>query len=272
MGRLSEVRDSSGTLLAAYTYNAQGQRTRKVTSQGTTVYHYDLAGNLISETQADGTPIRDYVWHNATPLAQLEVGLTETLTYLHADHLSTPRRATSSAGTVIWRWEGEAFGNTPPNEDVDGNGQATAINLRFPGQYFDQETGLHYNWNRHYDPGKGRYITSDPIGTLGDSNTYLYSLANPLIFFDPTGLIPCQEGCEINCNLEFTNREEQRLDNFLREFQECTLILRPSGVTTCRLGVIGIDVGRKFRNQRFLRRCLDGCAKQCNPTPSCSES
>ncbi len=114
---------------------------------------------------------------------------TAELIYVHSDHLSTPRLATNDTQTVVWRWAGEAFGNTTPNEDPDGDGIATTVNLRFPGQYFDQETGLHYNWNRYYDPGKGRYVTSDPIGLDGGLNTYTYVDDNPLQFFDRDGLV-----------------------------------------------------------------------------------
>jgi RHS repeat-associated protein len=74
-----------------------------------------------------------------------------------------------------WRWDGGAFGETVPNNDPDGDGTLTTVNLRYPGQYFDSETGLHYNWNRYYDPKIGRYITSDPIGLGGGMNTYLYA-------------------------------------------------------------------------------------------------
>jgi len=59
----------------------------------------------------------------------------------------------------------------------------------FPGQYYDQETGLHYNYFRYYDPSTGRYITSDPTGLDGGLNTYLYANANPLKYIDPTGEI-----------------------------------------------------------------------------------
>jgi RHS repeat-associated protein len=110
------------------------------------------------------------------------------VSYLHLDHLGTPKRATNSAGTTIWRAENDAFYTTLPNEDPDQDGTLTTVNLRFPGQYYDQETGLHYNWNRYYDPRTGRYIASDPIGLKGGLNSYAYVDNNPLRWIDPLGL------------------------------------------------------------------------------------
>ena len=179
--RLFKVYEAGG-LVATYTYNALGQRTRKVTPTGTTVYHYDLQGQLIAETQADGRPIRDVVWQGIEPVAQIDVdGANETVTYLHTDHLATPRSATDETGAVVWSWNSDAFGSTAATGSV-------TVNLRFPGQYYDSETQLHYNWNRYYDPRVGRYITSDPIGLRGGLNTYGYVGGNPVYWIDPTGL------------------------------------------------------------------------------------
>ena len=61
-------------------------------------------------------------------------------------------------------------------------------NLRFPGQYFDAETELHYNWNRFYDPETGRYLSPDPIGLGGGSNLYAYAENDPVNWIDPNGL------------------------------------------------------------------------------------
>jgi len=89
---------------------------------------------------------------------------------------------TDTAQTTVWQWESPAFGNAEPQ--IEG----VVVNLRFPGQYADEESGLYYNWNRYYDPQLGRYVTSDPIGLGGGLNTYGYALGNPIRFYDPYGL------------------------------------------------------------------------------------
>lgn len=151
---------------------------------GSYAFSAGTAGSVTLTDQANGTVIAD-----AVKLVATSGGTTsEVVRYLHTDHLNTLRLATNAGGVKIWSWEGSAFGNTPPNEDPDGDGVNTVINLRFAGQYYDSETGLHYNWNRYYDPKVGRYITSDPIGLAGGLNTYAYVGNNPLRFIDPRGL------------------------------------------------------------------------------------
>ena len=170
--------------IATYIFNAQGQRTRKITADGTVIYHYDSHGMLITETRATGELIKDYIWNGMSPVAQIDsVAGTETVSFLHTDHLYTPRFATNSSGTIVWRWEGEAFGET----NDEALNQFT-YNLRFPGQYFDVETQTHYNWMRSYDPSLGRYVQSDPIGLEAGINTYAYVGNNPLSRIDPKGL------------------------------------------------------------------------------------
>ncbi len=92
----------------------------------------------------------------------------------------------------MWRWDqGEPFGNDVPNDNPSGAG-AFDFPLRFPGQYFDQETNLAYNYFRDYDPSLGRYVESDPIGLEGGSlSTYVYVQSNPLNNVDPSGLTSC---------------------------------------------------------------------------------
>jgi len=111
--------------------------------------------------------------------------------YIDADHLNTPRVVTDAQGKVVWRNLplGEPFGNTPPEDDPDGDDKHFAMNLRFPGQYFDRETNLNYNYFRDYDPATGRYVQSDPIGLQGGINTYSYVRGDPLGKVDPTGLL-----------------------------------------------------------------------------------
>ena len=182
--RLSEVLDN-GISTASYVHNALGQRTSKTVGTANTVYVYDLGGNLIAEHDATGTLIRDYVWLNGIPVAQVDQG--EAFSYLHFDHLGTPRLATNDAQIIVWRWDSDAFGTTSANEDPDGNGTGVSVNLRFPGQYYDVETGFHYNYFRTLDPSTGRYLESDPIGLAGGLNTYGYVYQNPLAYVDPTG-------------------------------------------------------------------------------------
>lgn len=81
---------------------------------------------------------------------------------------------------MVWKWESDAFGSTLPNEDPDGDTQTVTINLRFPGQYFDKESGLHYNWRRFYDPKLGRYMSPDPVGLASGANLFGYAKQNPL--------------------------------------------------------------------------------------------
>ena len=112
---------------------------------------------------------------------------TSSIVYIHADHLNTPRKATNEAGVLVWEWQSDAYGNGSPNEDVDQDNQLTTIDLRFPGQIYDAESGLYYNYYRYYDPRLGRYVTSAPIGLNGGINTFAYVAGNPVGAVDPTG-------------------------------------------------------------------------------------
>jgi len=110
--------------------------------------------------------------------------------YLHTDHLGTPMLATDKTGAVTWKAVMDAFGEAkvlPQNR--------ITVNLRFPGQYFDQESGMHYNLHRDYNPKIGRYLQSDPIGLNGGSNLFAYAGGNPLIGIDSTGLQSSMQWC-----------------------------------------------------------------------------
>ena len=123
----------------------------------------------------------------------ITVNAVKALYYIHVDHLNTPRLIADASGTTVWKWDqAEPFGSNVANEDPDGNSVAFSYPQRFPGQYFDAETLLHYNYFRDYDPGIGRYDESDPIGLNGGLNTYGYVRGNPLQNVDVDGrtLIP----------------------------------------------------------------------------------
>jgi len=90
----------------------------------------------------------------------------------------------------VWRWDQqEPFGNNVPDENPSGLG-VFDLPLRFAGQRYDAETGLHYNYFRDYDPNLGIYKQSDPIGLAGGLNTYAYVVGDPLQFDDRFGLEP----------------------------------------------------------------------------------
>lgn len=211
--RLATV-TNQGVVIGPFTYNAHGLRTTNVTPNGTTVFHYDLNGKLIAETTESGGLICIYLWAEDVPIAQKDTALT----YLHVDHLNTPRVGTNTNGVIVWQWDSDAFGSIAPNEDPDGDGMLTTVNLRFPGQYFDQETGLHYNYFRDYDPSTGRYTTSDPIGLLGGLNTYSYVGGNPIIRSDPTGQIWLWDAYKC---IKFQAEYEKELELYRKEYENC---------------------------------------------------
>jgi len=109
------------------------------------------------------------------------------LYYVHVDHLNTPRAIYNAQQQLVWRWDQiEPFGSSPPNENPSGLG-TFECNIRFPGQYFDKETDLAYNYFRDFDPGLGRYAQSDPIGLRGGLNAYAYVGGSPISKTDPRG-------------------------------------------------------------------------------------
>ncbi|MDO6570130.1 RHS repeat-associated core domain-containing protein [Gilvimarinus sp. 2_MG-2023] len=100
----------------------------------------------------------------------------------HNDHLGTPKALTNASGTVVWQADYTPFGELTETVSI------VEQPFRFPGQYYDGEAGLHYNYFRDYDPGLGRYVQSDPIGLRGGINTFGYGYQNPLKFTDSYGL------------------------------------------------------------------------------------
>lgn len=194
-GRMATLTKAGTT--ATYSVDGFGRRVRKFDASGsasTVVFVYDQQGQLLGEYNASGTAIREYVWLGNVPVAVFTPdpanGANPPLVYyIHTDHLATPRIVLDKSGNQRWNWMAEPFGTTAPNNNPSSLG-AFAFNLRFPGQYADQESGLFYNYFRDYDASTGRYVQSDPIGLDGGINTYAYVSGYPIGLVDPRGKNP----------------------------------------------------------------------------------
>ncbi|SNB56925.1 RHS repeat-associated core domain-containing protein [Marinobacter sp. es.042] len=188
--RLVRVEDTNNQVIARYGYNPFGHRLWKEVGGVKTYFFYNQSG-LVGEYSSTGELIKEYQYTaNSTwmtnPLFQRDGG---QVYFYQNSHLGTPQRMLATSGEVVWAVTYTAFGDAKPSIIAVKN------NLRLPGQYFDQETGLHHNYFRDYDPELGRYIQSDPLGLTSDINYYTYSRSNPLRFFDPLGLLS-NEKCE----------------------------------------------------------------------------
>jgi RHS repeat-associated protein len=168
-------------------------------------YLYDEDGSLLGEYGMGGAQSAGQSQYIYLPTAQgpipMAAEIDNRLYAIHTDHLGTPRRLTQADGQAAWQWAYTPYGDETPtlgakrftNETTNPTTGSTNIapvrfNLRYPGQYFDEESGLHYNYFRSYDPRTGRYTQSDPIGLDGGWNRFAYVGGNPLGMTDPMGL------------------------------------------------------------------------------------
>jgi len=175
-----------------YLYSALGQMIEKSGSSATTLFMYDEAGHLLGEYSSSGTLIEETIWMSDVPVATLRPsGSSISVYYIHSDQFGSPRAVTlPSNNALAWLWSANPYGVDAPNQNPQGLGMFV-YNLRFPGQYYQSETGLNYNYFRDYDPQTGRYLQSDPIGLRGGSySTYAYANGNPISYSDPEGLCP----------------------------------------------------------------------------------
>ncbi|WP_338473789.1 RHS repeat-associated core domain-containing protein [Pseudomonas sp. MS646] len=212
---IRERRGNVPSLVADYRYDCQHRLIGVTTADGReTSYRYDAFGRRISKTVdgltteffwqgdqivAESSPRhhRSYLYEPGTfrPLAMLDgKGLNACPFHYHLDHLGTPQELTNHAGEVVWSARYTGYGKLIALEH--GGGEQLEQPLRFQGQYFDPESGLHYNRHRYYNPETGRYLTPDPSKLAGGLNGYRYTL-NPTGWVDPLGLVDCpgKGGC-----------------------------------------------------------------------------
>ena len=210
-GELTERRDQQ------LEWNAQGQLTRVSSSNSETRYQYDALGRRISKATSKLHTDRGernrttFVWEGFrllqettwqgkrtylydaeqpyTPVAAITGrGGSQKIWYYHTDLTGTVQEVTAADGTLVWAGYQAGFGEN--RGDISNSGAYFEQPLRLPGQYYDEETGLHYNLFRYYAPECGRFISQDPIGLAGGLNLYQYA-PNPLSYIDPLGLKPC---------------------------------------------------------------------------------
>jgi RHS repeat-associated protein len=165
------------------------------------LYWSDGAGHLLGEYSSTGAIIEETIWLGDLPVATLRSsGSTVAVYYVHSDQLNIPRAVTRrSDNKQMWSWFSDPFRTTAANANPQGGG-SFPYNLRFPGQLFNGQAGLHQNGYRDYDPAIGRYPTGDPSGLVGGINPYGYSGANPISNFDPSGLYCTSSGGMTSCS------------------------------------------------------------------------
>lgn len=178
-GRMATA-SADGVVVGEYIYDHLGRQViRSLPQVGVTIHSvFDSESNRIAEYDgATGAMLREYVWLGLQPIAVIQAGIVH---YIRTDHIGRPVFATDATGAVAWSASYSPFGGV-----VISTG--TPIEARFPGQWFQAETGLHQNWMREYDPTTGRYMQADPLGLVDGASVYGYVRQNPGRWIDPKG-------------------------------------------------------------------------------------
>jgi RHS repeat-associated protein len=177
-------------------YDALGRRTKVAWRDREHSFYWDT-DRLAAEIDGSGC-IRVYIYADAlslTPIAFADYAGVDSdpargrLCFVFSDQRGAPVLVTDVGGEEVWRAELEPYGRA-----AIATSSSLVLNLRFPGHYFDELTGLHYNRFRYYDPRLGRYLQSDPLGIAGGVNLHAYP-ANPLVKVDVRGLMPTSCPC-----------------------------------------------------------------------------
>ncbi|MGE8573076.1 MAG: RHS repeat-associated core domain-containing protein [Acinetobacter amyesii] len=129
---------------------------------------------------------KDLVWNTETRRNKAEL---ERINFYHCDQVGTPQRITNERGECVWEISANTWGTTKEITATNQNNPFEQSNIRFQGQYYDEETGLHYNRFRYYEPYSARYMSKDPIGLFGGLNTSAY-VSDPNLWVDQLGLTP----------------------------------------------------------------------------------
>ena len=204
-----------------YAYDPFDRLISRTTVNGSVHYIYDQADHIIAEVDGSTAPqtLREYIWLDDQPIAVVSNVNTASpqLLYVHADHLNRPVMMTDQSRTKIWEASYKPFGEV---QSVTGLNDKTQ---RFPGQWYQIETGLTYNWHRHYDGTIGRYLQADPLGLealLSDGpSIYGYAGQSPLTNVDPLGRqtytpIPLDPNGSGLQGYNYSNKLDNKIDLF----------------------------------------------------------